>query len=197
METKNEYGRKIEQATLVAGRLASKLHYHDFNHEVDVYSSVSVLAGMENLSQEDRFVLKTSALFHDALFKPGYQYNEEVSAKWAKRCLPHLGYSGEQTEKVKRLILATKMPTHPGNLLEKIICDADLANLGRDDFFERGEALRMELGAENGKKWYESQKKFLESHEYYTASAKYLWDEGKKKNIEELDRRIKSLEEAR
>jgi len=185
------YAGRIEKAAYVAWRLSSRLPYHNFHHAVDVYSAANVLAHMENAGQEDRFLLKTVALFHDVLFRVGYNYNEEVSARWAKRCLPHLGYSPEQTEKAARLILATKLPTHPENLLEQILCDADVDNLGREDFFDRGEALRTELGAEPGIKWQEAQLKFLGSHRYYTVSARNLRDEGKRRNLAELEKGLR------
>ncbi|MBM3233700.1 phosphohydrolase [Candidatus Pacearchaeota archaeon] len=185
------YARRIEQAAYVAWRLSSKLPYHNFRHAVDVYSAANVLAHMENVSGEDRFLLKTASLFHDVLFQPGYAYNEELSAKWAGKCLPHLGYSPKQVEKVKKLVLATKLPTHPENLLERIMCDADLDNLGRDDFFDRGEALRQECGWALNNGFYENQKKFLQFHQYYTQSARNLRDEGKRRNLEELERRLK------
>ena len=41
----------------------------------------------------------------------------------------HLGY-----DLFSQLILATKVPQKPKNKLEKIICDADLDYLGREDF---------------------------------------------------------------
>lgn len=190
-EYRESYAGRIEKAAYVAWRLSSRLPYHNFYHAVDVYSAANVLAHMENVSQEDRFLLKTAALFHDILFRVGYNYNEEISVRWAKKCLPHLGYSPYQIEKVVRLILATKLPTHPESLLEQIICDADLDNLGREDFFERGEVLRTELGAVPGKNWHESQKKFLGSHRYYTESARSLRDEGKRRNLEELEKMLR------
>ena len=41
--------------------------------------------------------------------------------------------------------MATKFPQDPHNLLEEIICDADLDFLGRTDFYPIGNSLFEEL----------------------------------------------------
>ena len=41
--------------------------------------------------------------------------------------------------------MATKMPQRPKNLLQQIICDADLDYLGRNDFFILSEKLHKEF----------------------------------------------------
>jgi len=46
---------------------------------------------------------------------------------------------------IQELILSTSPYAKPNNLLEKIIKDADMDNLGRDDFFDINEKIRKEL----------------------------------------------------
>ena len=68
--------------------------------------------------------------------------------------------------------MATKIPQSPKTLAEKIICDADLDYLGRDDF----EPISMRLYKEfisfkiipDDAVWDKIQIGFFESHHYFT-----------------------------
>ena len=94
---------------------------------------------------EDIFVLKSAATYHDAGFVEEYDKNEPIGARLAEEILPIYGYTDQQIEQVKELIYATIIPHNPKNKLEQIICDADLDYLGSDDFFEFSDTLRREL----------------------------------------------------
>ena len=65
--------------------------------------------------------------------------------EYAQKFLPEYGYSKIQIEKISQLILATKVPQNPKNKLEKIICDADLDYLGREDFIYISDNFFREL----------------------------------------------------
>ena len=71
--------------------------------------------------------------------------------------------------------------------MEKIICDADLDYLGRDDFFEISDTLRLELKENNkvqsDRQWDEIQVKFLTMHRYFTTSSIQLRREKKMKHL--------------
>ena len=187
MET-NNYQKKIELVKYAAKELTPKLPYHNFRHETEVYLASARLADLENVDDERRFLLKTAALLHDIIYVIGRNDNEERSAEFAREYLPKIGYLGKQAEEVGELILATKMPQTPKNLHEKIICDADLNVLGRDDFFRWNKKLRNELVIQEGAGWYRGQIEFFKSHQYHTESARRLRGEGKKRNIEKLKR---------
>jgi len=189
METK-EQQRKIETLIYVVRDLMPKLPYHNFSHAIDVYSAVNTFAFLDGVNNEDRFLLKTSALLHDVIFVPGSKDNEERSAEFARQYLPKIGYSSEQTQRVGQLILATKMPQNPRDYLECLLCDADLNNLGREVFFELGEKLRLELGLPEGVKWYQQQLGFLQGHEYHTEIARKLRNSGKATNIQKLKKML-------
>ena len=180
------YQGRIETIICLTEELMPKLPYHNFRHAFDVYLAVSTLALLWGVSYEDMFLLRTSALLHDIIFVPRMKDNEEKSAEFAKQYLLGIDYSVEQTEKVGKLVLATKMPQNPNYFLEKILCDADLDNLGRPDFFELGEKLRIELGLLDNEKWYQQQLQFLRNHHYHTEIARKLRDPGKAVNIKRL-----------
>lgn len=189
METNNQV--KLIQVKEIASKLMPNLSYHNFGHAIDVYTTVSNLADLENVSEKDKFLLQTAALLHDILFKRynpynnEENYNEERSAEAVRKYLPFLSYPKEQVEKIAKLILATKWPTDPKNLLEKIVCDGDLDSLGRKDFFEKSERYRQELGLPK-EEWHQKQLQFLQTHQYYTESIRKLRDKNKQENIEKF-----------
>lgn len=193
METK-EQQRKIEILIYVAGDLMPNLPYHNFSHAMDVYYAVDTLALLGGVSNEDKFLLKTAALLHDITFVPGLKDNEERSAEFARQYLLRIKYSPEQSQRVGQLILPTKMPQNPQDYLEKLLCDADLDNLGREDFFELKEKLRLELGLPEGNEWYCQQLGFLKRHEYHTEIARELRDTGKTANIRRLEKMLREAE---
>ena len=175
--------------------LPDNLHYHGIHHTYDVVKAVERIAILEGVMDEDIFVLKSAATYHDAGFVEEYDNNEPIGARLAEEILPKYGYTDQQIEQVKELIYATIIPHSPKNKLEQIICDADLDYLGRDDFFEISETLRRELrdhGKINSDRlWDEIQVKFLTQHKYFTKSAKKLRDTKKAEHLEAIKKRLK------
>ena len=156
-------------------QLSPKLLYHSINHTIDVTQAVERLAIMEGITDEDLFLLKSAATYHDAGFIEKYDNNEEIGMRLAREILPKYGYTEDQIDIIDGLIKSTEIPQSPSTHLQKIMCDADLDYLGRDDFHEIADLLRREL-REHGKLdsdrlWDEIQIKFLEQHTYFTESA--------------------------
>src|SRR5215210_2647058 len=131
---------KLEQG------LSPALTYHNVAHTLDVLNQAVDIAKSEGIEDEnDLLLLQISALYHDVGFLEIYTGHEEISCEVAGRELFDIGFSKEQIEKICGMIRATKVPQQPRTILEKIICDADLDYLGRDDFFKIGEALYKEF----------------------------------------------------
>lgn len=161
--------------------------YHNFNHAVDVYNVATELAKAEGIGTKNTELLQTAAWLHDIILISKYTNNEEQSALLAENHLPlFFGYSVGEANEVGKLIRATKYPTEPKGLLQEIICDADVANVGRKDFFEKGYAVFMELGIPR-EKWNDMQRGFLKGHKFYTDSAKKIYGPGKERNIQLLE----------
>ncbi len=173
--------------------LPSNLYYHNLKHTINVLYNVEDIAREEGVDEEEMLLLKCAGLFHDAGFMVSYDNNEEIGAKMAAQTLEKYSFTKEQIDTVKRLIMATKMPPRPKDMLEKIICDADLDYLGRPDFIPISQNLFREL-FERGKintieQWNRMQYKFIQSHNYFTATARNNRDAGKElvsKELEEL-----------
>lgn len=167
--------------------------YHSLWHSRDeVLPATERLADLEGVGGEGLMLLRTGVLYHDIGFIERSEDHEAVSTCIADRVLPRFGYSPEQVLIIQDMIMATRLPQSPHTLLEKILADADLDVLGRDDFFSRGQALRAEREAlgqiVSDEQWYLDQLQFLRNHHYWTASARALRGVHKQKNLEAMDR---------
>ncbi len=179
-------------------QLSPKLHYHSIKHTKDVVKSIERLALLEGVTDEGLFLLKSAATYHDAGFIENYDNNEPIGARLAEEILPNYGYSKEHIDIIKQLIYVTAIPHKPSNHLEEIICDADLDYLGREDFHEIADKLRVEL-REYGKitsdrKWDEIQVAFLTNHKYFTETAIKTRNIRKAKHLEEIKERLERNE---
>ena len=174
--------------------LPKSLHYHSVGHTKDVCSAVERIALQEGIFNEDIYALKMAALYHDAGFIEKYQNNEAIGAKMAREDLPAFGFSDEQVRLIEKLILGTFTNKLPETTLEKILRDADLDYLGREDFHQVSEKLMRELldrgMVRSEEHWDQLQVSFLEKHEYYTESARKERNELKAKHLEEIRARV-------
>jgi len=185
-----ERAKKWNRACAYAGAYMERFTnnpYHNFSHAKDVAAAAAKICYKENVSDYDSFIVMSAAIFHDAVFKAGAEDNEERSGRVAGQLLCRAGYTRPERDMITQLILATKMPVAPKSLLEKVLCDADLDNLSRDDFLEKGELVRRELGIDNGKRWYSCQLGFLKSHSYHTDYKQKSTREALAKNIARLE----------
>lgn len=151
------------------------LEYHDVDHVRDVYRMARFIGRAEGLSEYDLKLLLTAAILHDSGFTVGNEKHEERSCLIARDILPNFGYSDSEIARIEKMIMATSIPHRPESLIEKIICDADLDYLGREDFEERAERLFRELQylqvVKDRHSWNLIQEKFLLQHQYFTETA--------------------------
>lgn len=174
--------------------LPENLYYHNLKHTVDVYTQVELIGRSENVTNEELLLLRTAALLHDSGHLIDYDTHEEMSVKLAREILPEYYYSERQIEIISELIMSTKLPPTPQNLLEQIMCDADLDYLGRSDFIPVSNTLYRELH-EHGhvgtlREWNELQLKFIEDHSYFTKTAKELRNVNKNSQLNKLRKRL-------
>ncbi len=153
--------------------LSEKLYYHGVQHTLDVLKVCEDRAEQESLSVSEHKLLCTAAIMHDSGFLNVIKEHEKEGVTIARELLPDFGYSPEDIDAIASMIMATKIPQQPNTKLERIICDADLDYLGRDDFYNIGNRLFMELKdlgvVSDEKDWDALQIKFLSNHSYHTA----------------------------
>jgi adenylate cyclase len=173
--------------------LPGYLFYHNVKHTVDVVTEVELIGWAEGCSDEEVLLLKTAALFHDAGHTVAYDNHEYYGTQMAREMLPGFNYTSNQIERICSLIMSTKLPPKPTNLLENIMCDSDLDYLGRSDFIPVSNTLYEELKAQNKmgslNDWNKIQVKFISGHQYFTKTARSLREVNKHLQIE----RIQSL----
>ena len=99
--------------------LTNKLTYHGIHHTLDVLKITSELCSAENISQKNTTLLKTAALFHDSGFTETYTNHEEKGCEIARINLPKFDYTSEAIEKICGMVMATKIPQSPQNILEQ------------------------------------------------------------------------------
>ena len=178
--------------------LTDKLTYHGLHHTLDVLKITSELCAAENISRKETTLLKTAALFHDSGFTESYTNHEEKGCEIAQRHLPEFDYSKEDIEQICGMIMATKIPQTPKNNLEKIICDADLDYLGRDDFYVIGNTLFEEFKVyeviQDEKSWNRLQVGFIGNHNYFTKTTLARRENKKQKYLKELKQLVATYE---
>ncbi len=168
--------------------------YHSLSHTTDeVVQAVERMIVDEDVQNpEDQMLLTTAAYFHDLGYTEQHIDHEVASSRIAGEILPEFNYSPSQVQVIQSMIMATRLPQSPTNLLEEILADADLDVLGIENFFIRNLDLKQELALIGQRmieeKWYENQLQFLLNHRYFTRSTSELRNPVKKKNIEEIRR---------
>jgi predicted metal-dependent HD superfamily phosphohydrolase len=166
--------------------------FHNLEHTIQVAIAAEEIEGYYQLNNDDRFVLFVSAWFHDTGFSSGHaEEHEKESIKLAKEFLAARTTDEEMIMRITSCIQATHMPQEPQNLVEKIICDADLFHLGTNMFRERGQLLRKELQAYykcdfTEEEWRQLNIDFLKSHNYFTGYCRAELEPVKQEWIEKL-----------
>jgi len=175
--------------------LPSYLTYHNIGHTKDVLKQSMILAKEEGIEDaEDILLLQVSALYHDVGFVQTYDGHEEKGCEIARAELGKFGFDEAQIAVVCGMIRATRIPQSPKNILEQIICDADLDYLGRPDFYTIGDGLFKEFLhqgiVQNDVDWNHLQIRFLDAHRYFTKSANQKRESAKQQHLVEVKKKV-------
>lgn len=179
---------KDEVLHLLESGLPPYFYYHNARHTLSVLQAALEIAAQYPISNRDYKLLKAAALLHDTGFLQTYDSHEEASVAFARSKLPVLGFDAQEIDQLCALIMATKMPQQPMNLLAEILCDADLDYLGRKDYFIGAHKLRLEWmhvyrHEDSLKVWYREQYDFLREHRFFTTYSRQRRSQGKQHNI--------------
>jgi len=145
----------------------SHRHYHNMTH----------ITNMLNLCQEHRRLLRDyrlvclATIFHDIVYDPNAQDNEEKSAALFQRFAKDVKLQEEKTQKAADWILATKTHctlahtsvTNPGVLDIHYLLDFDMAPLGAplEEFLTNNADIRHEYSHLSEDQWRDGRVKFL------------------------------------
>jgi uncharacterized protein len=173
--------------------LDPRLGYHNLAHTLDVLEQAQKIAKQEGITDKhELLLLKTAAVFHDSGFLLVYRGHEEKSCEIAAEDVKDY-FDQDDLDRICGMIMATKIPQSPKNLLEQIICDADLDYLGRKDFEPISQNLYKEFVTfkifPDNIVWDHIQIKFFETHRYFTKTAIEKREKAKLKHLAMLKER--------
>jgi predicted metal-dependent HD superfamily phosphohydrolase len=164
------------------------MFYHNLEHTLSVVEATIKVGQATNLDHEQLESALLAAWFHDIGYYKGSNIHEQESARIAHEFLSaEGGFKEDKINFIIGCIYATKMPQKPKNIVEEVLCDADLAHLSDDFYFDNAEKLRREISEREGlilndEKWLNRSKNFFEKHNYFTDYGRCILQPGKLKN---------------
>jgi predicted metal-dependent HD superfamily phosphohydrolase len=180
---------------IILNKISKRLWYHNLDHTKDVVEACIKMADHYHLPGEDRASLLIATWFHDTGFSSGHKEgHEDAGILLAEEFLREQQAGETFTEKVTDIIAATKLPTNPEDLLQKIICDADSFHLGNGDYRKKNRLLRKEMNDFWGKniskkEWQKINIDFMEHHQYYTDYCRTKLEPVKQQHLQELKKK--------
>lgn len=176
--------------SILRQELAPTLVYHNVYHTLDVLEQAERIAESEKTNENDLYLIKVAALYHDIGFLYAHGGHEEKSCHYANVDLPEFGLCETEISRICNMIMATKIPQSPKTKLEEILCDADLDYLGRADYFAISNKLKEEFliyrVIQNQADWLPLQIRFFENHHYCTLSSMELRNPVKIEHLQKL-----------
>lgn len=154
--------------------LPKEYTYHTIHHIRDVVEQSERIAKKEKINKEDIADLKLAAWLHDVGYIWEPARHEARGAEYATTVLNAMDFPAQKINKINGMILATKIPQSPKNILEQIICDADLDYLGREGYEENSLLLLQEMRLKKqitDLDWLKIQDQFLSKHAYFTKTS--------------------------
>ncbi|NEX14789.1 MAG: phosphohydrolase [Prosthecochloris sp.] len=169
----------------------TKAVYHDIVHTRETVEAGENIATGMNLPEESIVLVMLSCWFHDIGHIYSETEHETKSAVLAEAFLTDQGVDTETIEAVKECILATRIPQAPQNLMQQIVCDADLSHLGSKNYKHKNTLLRNEFEHNRGTpfsdlEWIEINIGFFSGHSFFTPYAQTLFNNQKEENLDAL-----------
>jgi predicted metal-dependent HD superfamily phosphohydrolase len=180
-------GAVLEETVRAYGE--SHRHYHTLGH------IAALLALLDHYGADvaDRDALTLAILFHDVVYDPNRQDNEEASAAWAAARLTGLGPSEELGAKVARYILATRHDRPldaTGEPDLALLLDLDLSILAAPpgDYGAYAEAVRREYAFVPDRLYRAGRRRILEGflqrqRLYLTEPLRTAWEQLARANL--------------
>ncbi|MFL9482663.1 Pycsar system effector family protein [Chitinophagaceae bacterium LWZ2-11] len=173
------------------------LLYHNKSHTESVVEAAEQIADHYQLDDTSYFIVVCAAWFHDiGYLMDTFEGHEEKGAEAAVEFLKSKNVDEQIIQQVQGCIRATKMPQHPKDLLEQIVCDADLSHLGSTGYKEKTKLLRKEVELVKGieidkNEWDKRSIGFIENHKYFTDYSQLRLNKTQAKNLEDLKKKVK------
>ncbi|PID59221.1 MAG: hypothetical protein CR986_07015 [Ignavibacteriae bacterium] len=172
--------------------------YHNIEHIKAVVKNIKKIAANSKVPNDELELIIIAGWFHDIGHFEVWNNHENISINFAVEFLQKEDYDSKKIEIIKNCILATKIPHSPKNILEKIICDADILHSGTDKFFTESEKLKIEKEKRSNSKisrrnWLINSIEFLEQNKFFTDYAKLKFTDKKLENLQILRKQLDEL----
>ncbi|SFT38681.1 HD domain-containing protein [Algoriphagus locisalis] len=187
---------------MFAEQLIPEVCYHNLDHTLSIVSKVKEIGESYQLDKIELENLFISGWLHDVGYWGGVaEDHEKRGAEFALEFLEKFQVPKNRITMICQAILATKIPQKPQNLMDSIICDADLYHLSSDQFYDQTLLLKKENEQLTGKSvellaWLRNSEKFMEGHHYHTDYAVKYYRPGKLENLNFLRSKIEELANA-
>lgn len=178
---------------------APALKFHNVLHTQNVVKNAMSIAQSFTISESEKFMLFAAAWFHDV----GYlfvdpKFHEEKGCNIMRNFLSGRVENKMVIGNIEQCIMATKAPVDPQNLLQTIICDADVYHFGTKEFEVYNKLVFEEYKLKNHSrdfiKFSEDTIKMFRKHRFFTDYCKDLLSEQKLRNLEALQKSIVKCE---
>ena len=170
--------------------LSPGLYYHGPHHTMDVYDAAMRICEYQQVNDGLRDLVGAAALLHDIGYVKAYRHNEALACEICMDVLPKCGYNQPECNEICEMIMATSVPQNPHSMGAKILCDADLDYLGREDFETGANNLYNEFReqkiVDSKEDWDQIQIKFLSAHHYFTDFSNLYREPEKQKHLQKL-----------
>ena len=184
----------------LSNKIPEQLYFHNLEHTKEVVDAVKEIGRESKLSTDELEIVLLAAWLHDTGYSKCNAGHEEESIEITRNILAQNGATDEKIEQVVHCIQATTYPQNPHNLMERVMCDADMWHLAAPDYFEKCELLRKELSNLKGYEidrmdWAKTNFRFFKNHEYFTEYGKAILSELKDKNQKKLKKILKESDD--
>lgn len=172
--------------------------YHNLDHTLQTVARANTLATKSGVANDEKEDLLIAAWIHDIGYTKTYEGHEDESIRMGSEFLRDKGMDEQRVQRIMQIVAATKSGAQPASELEKMMVDADRGNIGKKDFFEKGNLLRREWSEILGKnfpdeEWEKLQLEFLETHKFQTSHAVEKWEPRRLKNIQKQMEALKAV----
>ncbi len=195
VDSKTVEEAKVHVLNLLNTKLNSQIVYHTKEHTIDVLENAEKIGSESGLSEEEMNQLKIAALFHDVGYIEGSKEHEVKSAAYARLFLEERNITDEIIETVEKAILSTKIPQNPESKIATVLCDADMAHLASQNYFNYCEKLRKERSHLEKKEMDENtflfqSLEFFMSHSYKTDYGQNVLQPKKEENENDIRKKL-------
>lgn len=174
-------------------KLPTSLYYHNVSHTRDVMSEAFRMASYDSIPDSEVELLMIAGAFHDSGFLVSPEDHESRSAQMAVDAMTGDGtFSASEISIVQQLIRDTATVEMRGEITQIVtlelsgyLVDADLANLGRIDFWEKWEQVRRENNVDRESFLLKTSQR-LAGHHWRTNAARKFYSEQFTANYAEL-----------